>query len=157
MMNAGIEKEIAEVIVQVLRNRLMELEQLAGKDEAPEGIDAGLSLVRNLLARVESEPVLHWTASTVSCWTNGPFAHPFDATRRERLETPKFGRMTRSAPGVASQSRWPLDATAHIAERHRLFQTLHLRFEIAIGNQQGPDRRTGISIACCDHGLGTRL
>jgi hypothetical protein len=59
MMNAGIEKEIAEVIVQVLRNRLMELEQLAGKDEAPEGIDAGLSLVRNLLARVESEPVLH--------------------------------------------------------------------------------------------------
>jgi hypothetical protein len=57
-----MEWQIAEAFVQILRQRLIELEELEeleGTDAAPEGIDGGLALVRNLLAYLESTPVLH--------------------------------------------------------------------------------------------------
>jgi hypothetical protein len=54
-----MEWQIAEAFVQILRKRLIELEELEGTDTAPEGIDDGLALVRNLSAYLESTPVLH--------------------------------------------------------------------------------------------------
>jgi hypothetical protein len=54
-----MEWQIAEAFVQILRKRLIELEELEGTDAAPGGIDGGLALVRNLLAYLESTPVLH--------------------------------------------------------------------------------------------------
>jgi hypothetical protein len=59
MMDAGMEWQIAEAFVQILRRRLVELEELEGTDAAPGGIDEGLALVRNLLTYLESTPVLH--------------------------------------------------------------------------------------------------
>jgi hypothetical protein len=59
MLDAGMEWQIAEAFVQILRRRLVELEELEGTEAAPEGIDEGLALVRNLLAYLESTPVLH--------------------------------------------------------------------------------------------------
>jgi hypothetical protein len=59
MMDAGMEWQIAEAFVQILRERLIELEELEGTDAASEGIDDGLALVRILLAYLESTPVLH--------------------------------------------------------------------------------------------------
>jgi hypothetical protein len=57
--HVGMEWQIAEAFVQILRKRLIGLEELEGTDAAPEGIDEGLALVRNLLAYLESTPVLH--------------------------------------------------------------------------------------------------